>query len=76
MKAQRLRLIVGFGGLFASAILCISSYSEYIKSSKNISEEFKILGSQKELLLTATAALKDAQLAEINSQNIISNNKT
>ena len=70
MKAQKLRLILGFGGLFASTILCISSYSEYIKSSKNIALKFEILDSQKELLLTAEAALKDAQLAETNSQNI------
>ena len=75
MKAQRLRLIIGVGGLFASAILCISSYNGYIKSSKDIALEFEILESQKELLLTATAALKDAQLAEINSQNITSNSK-
>ena len=75
MKAQRLRLIIGVGGLFASAILCISSYNGYIKSSKDIALEFEILESQKELLLTATAALKDAQLAETNSKNTTTNSK-
>lgn len=73
MKTQRLRLILGVSGLFASGILCISSYKGYIKTSKDIALEFEILESQKELLLTATAALKDAQLAETNSQGI--NNK-
>jgi len=75
MKAQRLRLIVGAGGLFVSAILCISSYNEYINFSKRADLEFGNLESQKELLLTATAALKDAQLAETNSQKINSDNK-
>ncbi|EAU75046.1 hypothetical protein [Synechococcus sp. RS9916] len=75
MNAQRLRLLIGAGGLCASAILCISSYNGYIKFSRKIDLEFENLESQKELLLTATAALKDAQLAESNSQNTSLNNK-
>lgn len=75
MGAERLRLIVGLGGLITSAVLCISSYNEYTKSSNSISRKFDELESQKELLLTATAALKDAQLADANSQHIDSNNK-
>ena len=69
MNAQRLRLLIGAGGLCASAILCISSYNGYINFSNKISLELKNLESQKELLLITTAAIKDAQLADTNSQN-------
>lgn len=75
MKAEKLRLIIGLGGLIASAVLCISSYNEYTKSSNSIGQKFDELESQKELLLTSTAALKDAQLADTNSQHANSNNK-
>ena len=53
------RLILGLAGLLASSALCLASYSSYTSNSKSIDELAAQLESEKELLITSDAAIRD-----------------
>ena len=58
-KMPSKRLMLGLGGLFASSVLCLASYSSYTSSSNSIDELTARLESEQELLITSDAALRD-----------------